>query len=79
MPMPGRLGEGARLPASYLNFFIGNRVVLVPVFSDPKDERALGILMRVFPGREVTGFDCRALVEGMGAIHCITQQQPRVE
>jgi agmatine deiminase len=79
LPMPGRLGERARLPASYLNFYIGNRSVLVPVFSDPNDEKALGILREVFAGREVTGIDCRALVEGMGAIHCITQQQPRVE
>ena len=77
LPMPGRLGEGTRLPASYLNFFIGNRVVLVPVFSDPNDEKALGILRKVFPEREVTGIDCHALVEGLGAIHCITQQQPR--
>jgi len=79
LPMPGRMGEGARFPASYLNFFIGNHVVLVHVFSDPNDEKALGILRGVFPGREVTGIDCRALVQGMGAIHCITQQQPRVE
>jgi agmatine deiminase len=79
MPMPGRLGEGGRLPASYLNFFIGNRVVLLPLFSDPNDEKALGILREVFPEKKVTGIDCRALVEGMGAIHCITQQQPRVE
>jgi agmatine deiminase len=78
IPMPGRSGEGARLPASYLNFFIGNRTVLVPVFSDPNDDKALMIVREVFPGRQVTGIDCRALVEGMGAIHCITQQQPRV-
>jgi agmatine deiminase len=77
MPMPGRSGESIRLPASYLNFFIGNRVVLVPVFADPNDEVALGILREAFPGREVTGIDSRALMEGMGAIHCITQQQPK--
>jgi len=79
VPMPGRVGEDTRLPASYLNFYIGNRVVLVPTFSDQNDEKALGILRKVFPGREVRGIDCRALVEGMGAIHCITQQQPRVD
>lgn len=79
IPMPGRLGEDTRLPASYLNFFIGNCAVLVPVFSDPNDEKALGILREVFPGREVIGIDCRALVAGMGAIHCITLQQPRPE
>ncbi|MDD1662323.1 MAG: agmatine deiminase family protein, partial [Methanomicrobiales archaeon] len=69
----------ARLPASYLNFFIGNRAVLVPVFSDPNDEKALGILRKVFPGREVIGIDSRALVEGMGAIHCVTREQPQVD
>jgi len=79
LPMPRPVGEGARLPASYLNFYIGNRVVLAPVFSDPNDERALRILADVFPGRRVLGIDCRALVEGMGAIHCITQQQPGVK
>ena len=78
MPMPGQVGDSARLPASYLNFYIGNKTVLVPTFADPNDEVALGILMNAFPERKVTGIDCRALVEGMGAIHCITQQQPRV-
>jgi agmatine deiminase len=77
IPMPGRSGEGDPLPASYLNFFIGNRVVLVPVFSDPNDGKALEILGDLFPGRQVLGIDCRALVEGMGTVHCITQQQPR--
>jgi agmatine deiminase len=79
LPMPRRFGEKARLPASYLNFYIANGVVLVPVFSDPNDEKALKILADLFPGREVMGIDCRALVEGLGAIHCITQQQPRAE
>ncbi|HVN65638.1 MAG TPA: agmatine deiminase family protein [Methanomicrobiales archaeon] len=76
LPMPRPTGDGARLPASFLNFYIGNRAVLVPVFSDPADARALRILGDLFPGREVVGIDCRALVEGMGAIHCITREQP---
>jgi agmatine deiminase len=79
LPMPGRIGGDERLPASYLNFYIGNQAVLVPVFSDPHDARALRILGDLFPGREVVGIDCRALVEGMGAIHCITQQQPGLD
>jgi agmatine deiminase len=78
LPMPRPFGGEARLPASYLNFYIGNRVVLVPVFSDPQDARALRVLGDLFPGREVVGIDCHALVEGMGAIHCITQQQPEI-
>ncbi|MDD1669067.1 MAG: agmatine deiminase family protein, partial [Methanomicrobiales archaeon] len=76
LPMPRPFGGDARLPASYLNFYIGNRAVLVPVFSDPGDAPALRVLGDLFPGRKAVGIDCRALVEGMGAIHCITQQQP---
>jgi agmatine deiminase len=76
VPMPRRIGGDAPLPASYLNFYIGNRVVLVPQFSDPEDGRALEILGSLFPERKVVGIDCRALVEGMGALHCITREQP---
>jgi agmatine deiminase len=78
VPMPPRMDDGeGRLPASYLNFYIGNRIVLVPQFGDPRDEQARIMLGNVFPGRRVTGIDCRWLVEGMGTLHCITQQQPR--
>jgi agmatine deiminase len=77
LPMPRTFGRDPRLPASYLNFYIGNRAVLVPVFSDPNDAQALRILGTAFPGRKVVGIDCRALVGGKGAIHCITQQQPK--
>ena len=76
LPMPGPVEDGARLPASYANFYIGNRTVLVPVFGDPHDARALKVLRDAFPGRNVVGIDCRALVSGLGALHCITQQQP---
>lgn len=82
-PMPGRVGEGRsdtehkRLPASYANFYIGNRVVLVPVYSHANDKRALQILRKLFPGRKIIGIECTALVYGLGSIHCVTQQQPR--
>jgi agmatine deiminase len=77
MPMPGDLySDGSRLPASYTNFYIANGVVLAPTFQDPNDSCALEILRGVFPGRQVIGIDCRAMVAGMGAIHCITQQHP---
>ncbi len=66
-----------RLPASYANFLIGNAVVLVPVFDDPNDARALAILQELFPTRHVVGLDCRALVFGYGSIHCVSQQQPQ--
>ena len=65
------------LPASYVNFLILNGGVLVPTFRQPKnDDRALGIIRELFPGREITGIDCLDLVEEGGTIHCISQQQP---
>ena len=67
---------GLRLPASYTNFYIANEAVLVPTFNDPSDKSALGILQGLFPERKVVGINCRALVYGFGAIHCVTQQQP---
>jgi agmatine deiminase len=70
--------EGARLPASYANFYIANQVVLVPVFGDPQDQRALGILREHFPDRKVIGLRCNEVVAGLGAIHCVTQQEPAV-
>ena len=76
LPMPGTVGDGIRLPASYANFSIANRTVLVPVFGDPNDARALAVIGDAFPGRNVVGIDCRAMVRGLGALHCITQQQP---
>ncbi|HIH26535.1 MAG TPA: agmatine deiminase family protein, partial [Methanoregulaceae archaeon] len=76
LPMPGYGGEDGRLPASYANFLITNRAVLLPVFDDPHDRVAQRILMQAFPGRVVQGIDCRAMVHGLGTIHCISQQQP---
>lgn len=79
VPMPSRVeGAEGRLPASYLNFYIGNRIVLVPQFGDPRDAQAREILGNAFPTRSVIGIDCRHMVEGMGTLHCVTQQQPRV-
>ncbi len=79
LPMPGPVyGNEGRLPASYANFYIGNRTVLVPTFGHDNDERALEILQSLFPDRTVTGIRCEDLVQGLGALHCITQQQPSV-
>jgi len=65
------------LPASYVNFLIVNGGVLVPVFRQKKnDDRALGIIRELFPGREVAGIDCLDLVEEGGTLHCLSQQQP---
>jgi len=78
-PMPGIVSyETDRLPASYANFYIANEVVLTPIFGHKNDNRALDILKELFPKREVIGLRCEDLVVGLGAIHCVTQQQPRV-
>lgn len=82
-PMPGRVEAGkghsssGRLPASYANFYIANKTVLLPVYSRPNDREAARILRRLFPGRKVVPVECTALVYGLGSIHCVTQQQPR--
>ncbi len=77
LPMPRPvLFEGQRLPASYANFLICNKVVLVPVFNDKADAQALNTLQKCFPTREVVGIYARDLVWGLGTIHCLTQQQP---
>jgi len=77
LPMPPRLEmAGHRSPASHANFYIANGVVLVPIFGGASDARALAILRELFPDREIVGIDCAALVSGLGAIHCVTQQEP---
>jgi agmatine deiminase len=77
LPMPAPvLFNNQRLPASYANFYIANKLVLVPTFNDPNDRQALNTLARLFPGREAVGIACRDLVLGLGTIHCMTQQQP---
>ena len=77
LPMPRPLVfAGRRLPASYANFYIANGLVLVPTFNDPNDRVALGILSRLFPAREVVGIHSTELIWGLGALHCMTQQQP---
>jgi agmatine deiminase len=78
LPMPRPVvHQGQRLPATYMNFYFVNGALLVPVFGDARrDERALDMLRRLLPKREVVGVDCRELIWGLGAIHCLTQQQP---
>jgi agmatine deiminase len=79
LPMPKKITrEGLRLPATYANFYIANTCVLVPTFADPADEAALSILSECFPNRRVIGIDCRELIWGLGAFHCLTQQQPAI-
>lgn len=79
LPMPRPVVfEGQRLPATYVNFLFVNGGLLVPTFGDRvRDRQALARLQALMPRRRVVGVDCRALIWGLGAIHCLTQQQPR--
>lgn len=77
LPMPRAISyKGQRLPASYTNFYIANGVVLVPTFNDPHDAVALQTLQDLFPRRRVVGIHATEMLWGLGAIHCVTQQQP---
>jgi agmatine deiminase len=77
LPMPEPVFfDRQRLPASYANFYIANRLVLVPAFNDPNDCVVLNILAELFPDRQVVPIPCRDLVLGLGTLHCMTQQQP---
>ena len=77
LPMPAPVVfEGQRLPASYANFYIANDLVLVPTFNDPNDRIALNTLAECFPRRTVAGIHCTDFIWGLGALHCMTQQQP---
>lgn len=77
LPMPAPVVfEGQRLPASYANFYICNGAVLVPTFNDPNDRIALNTLADCFPDRTVIGIHCTDFIWGLGALHCMTQQEP---
>jgi agmatine deiminase len=77
LPMPRPIYfKKWRLPASYANFYIANKIVLVPIFNDPADQKALGTLADLFPSREVIGIHAEDLLLGLGGIHCITLQEP---
>jgi len=78
LPLPPPMFyEGQRLPVSYANFYIGNDVVVLPVFSCERDRAAIDTLQPLFPTRRVVAIDCTDLVWGLGAVHCVTQQWPR--
>jgi agmatine deiminase len=84
LPMPHMIYDdgdkehsGKKAPVSYVNFYIGNKTVLMSLFNDVNDEKAISIIKSCFPDREVVGIDCRDLIYGGGAIHCITQQEPK--
>ena len=78
LPLPRKRIDigGERLPLTYANFYIGNGFVVVPVYDDVNDERALGILQDAFPERKVIGLPSLGLITGGGSFHCVTQQYP---
>ncbi|HVZ96341.1 MAG TPA: agmatine deiminase family protein, partial [Chitinophagaceae bacterium] len=79
LPMPDKvIYQDQRLPASYANFYICNKYVIVPVFRCAKDEKALQVISGCFPGREVVGIDSTDIIWGLGSFHCLSQQEPAV-
>ncbi len=79
LPMPSAVVyEDMRLPASYANFYIANKYVVVPTFRDMNDDKALSILQQCFPDRKVVGLDSWDIIWGLGSFHCLSQQEPAV-
>ena len=77
LPMPAPvIFQGRRLPASYANFYVCNRAVLVPTFNDRNDRLALNVLADLFPARKIVPIYSGDFIWGFGAMHCMTQQQP---
>ena len=77
LPLPAPVfHRGQRLPASYANFLIANEIVLMPSYGCAEDDAARGVLADCFADRRIVPIDCRALVAGLGALHCLTQQIP---
>jgi len=77
LPMPKRIDfDEVRIPASYANFLILNKCVLVPTFNDPNDRIALNIISDCFPNREIIGISAIDLIWGFGTLHCLSQQIP---
>lgn len=77
LPTPEpRYFKGERLPASYANFYIANRIVLLPTFRCRQDQEAVAILKDLFPDRKIVPIDASDIIVGLGACHCLTQQIP---
>ncbi len=79
LPMPDAVAyEDQRLPASYANFYISNKHVIVPVFNCKNDDKALQVIASCFKDREVVGIDSTEIIWGLGSFHCLSQQEPAI-
>jgi agmatine deiminase len=76
MPKPKRRDDGRVLTMTYVNFYVCNGAVIVPMFEDAADDLAQRTIAAAFPDRKLISLDATALLHGGGGIHCITLQQP---
>lgn len=75
LPMPHmNYNNGEKAPVSYANFYIGNSIVLMSLFNDPNDKKAMKIIQSLFKDKKIIGIDCSQIIYGGGAIHCMTMQ-----
>jgi agmatine deiminase len=78
IPSPGKVErEGEVIPASYMNFVVGNAAVVVPLYGAPNDKAAVASIQRLFPGRKAVGLRADHVLTGGGSFHCVSQQVPR--
>jgi agmatine deiminase len=79
LPMPDAvIWDDQRLPASYANFYIANKSVIVPTYRCAQDDKALQLIQEAFPDRRVVGIDSTEIIWGLGSFHCLSQQEPGV-